>query len=201
MLHLLRYGFFLLYFIPILLPAQDDWRSGYVVTNEGDTLQGMVRDRDTGSFGGLYRKIKWKANENTKGRKRGKFRPGQLTAYQWGDARFVVLPVATSSSLLYTQRWVDEAKGQPEVFRVIAEGPLCLYHDEFNDDESSFIDFVPFFKKEGESDLVRATQGIFGLKKKLLSKYFADRPDLVNGLQSGYLKTPMDVVRAYEEGE
>ena len=194
---LLRYSFYLLLFVPVTLPAQDDWRTGYVVTKNGDTLRGMVRDRDSGAFGGMLRKVQWKADEHTSGRRRGKFRFGHIKGYQWGDARFVVLPISTSSSLLYTRRWVDEENGQPEVFRVVAEGPLCLYHDEFTDPDNFSIDFVPYFKKRGEADLVRATQGIFGLKVKLLSNFFADRPDLVDGLQNGTLKTTMDVIASY----
>jgi hypothetical protein len=45
--------------------------------------------------------------------------------------------------------------------------------------------------------LVRVTQGIFGLKKKLLSRYFADFPDLVVKIEKGELKSPIEIAEYY----
>lgn len=48
--------------LPLECTAQDDYQNGYVVTNAGDTIYGLVRDRKTGAFGKLYKKIKSNRN-------------------------------------------------------------------------------------------------------------------------------------------
>jgi hypothetical protein len=44
---------------------------------------------------------------------------------------------------------------------------------------------------------IRSTQGIFGLKKKTLSKYFDDCPELVRQIESKELKKVPEVVNFY----
>lgn len=183
----------LLHFSSLETCSQNDWKDGYVVTNRGDTLRGLVRDRDSGSFGGLLGKVLLK-----KGRRRAKrFKANKIQSYSWGDARFVTFHTRYESQFLKSKVFVSKEEGEPEFYRVISEGPLSLYHREFTDPDNSVIDFIPFFKREGNPELVRATQGIFGLKKKLLSNFFSDRPDIVNKINNGTLKTPADVVGAY----
>ncbi|MEM0996362.1 MAG: hypothetical protein AAGN35_04755 [Bacteroidota bacterium] len=189
---------FLVILLPLLVSGQSDWRAGYVVNLSGDTLRGQVRDRDTGPFGGLYNKVILKGEKGSSVRRK-RFPPRKMRAYRWGDADFIVLPTVTESVLLTTRRRVDPERGVPEVFQIVVEGPLCLYYDEFTDEDNSDIRAIPYFKRAGNPALVRATQGLFGLKVKRLSEFFADRPDLVRKLQAGTLKTPMDVVRAYGE--
>ena len=188
----ITFALILLFLLPGALSAQSDWRSGYVVTLSGDTLHGMVRDRDTGPFGGLYNKVRLKKSERGKAR----FGPSKMLGYQWGDAKFIVLRTNTYPNVRASKKRIDPT-GTPSVFRVVVEGPLSLYMDEFNDEDGSWINEVPYFKKVGDEQLVRATQGIFGLKKKLLSKYFADQPDLVQKIQAGAVKTPLEVVTEY----
>lgn len=180
-------------FISPNMKAQNDWKEGYVVTNKGDTLRGSVRDRDTGSFGGLLGKILIK-----EGRKRAKrFKANKIQAYSWGGAKFVTLYTERKSEFLKSKIFVTGDGGEPDFYRVISEGPLSLYHHEFTDPDNAVIDFIPYFKREGNPQLVLATQGLFGLKKKLLSDFFADKPDLVEKIRNGTLKTPSDVLSAY----
>lgn len=179
------------------LAAQNDWQEGHVVTMQGDTLRGLVRDRDTGPFGGMFGKVQVK--EGGKGRAR-KFAPRKVRSYQWGDAQFVTLYTESESEFFKTRTYVTEGRGEPGFYRVIAAGELTLYHDEFTDEDNFRIDFVPVFKREGNPQLVRATQGILGLKKKLLSEFFADRPALVAQIKNGQLTTPLEVWEAYEKG-
>ena len=178
---------------PLSAQKGEDWLSGYIVDNDGDTLHGLVRDRDTGPFGGLLPKIQIKPE----GKRKKKFRPQDITSYGRGNSRFITLQVVTTSQLLRTETRIVDRGGESQFYQVIAEGALNLYHQEFNDEDNFRIDFVPYFNKAGDDELVRATQGLFGLKKKLLSRYFSDRPDLVEKIRSGELKTPMEVVEAY----
>lgn len=61
-IRLVGFLFSLIFFLglPFESAAQDDHQKGYVVTNVGDTIYGLVRDRKTGAFGKLYKKIKLK---------------------------------------------------------------------------------------------------------------------------------------------
>ena len=43
--------------LPVLVFSQKDYQKGYIVSNEGDTIQGFVKDRKEGAFGKLYKKI------------------------------------------------------------------------------------------------------------------------------------------------
>jgi len=176
-----------------LFAQSNDWLPGYVVTNQGDTLYGQVRDRDTGPFGGLYDKIRLKADRGGKRR----YSPRQISSYQRGNARFVTLRIVSRTNFFKTETWVTDEGGEPRFYQVIAEGPLTLYHQEYTDDDNSMILDIPFFKREDNPRLVRATQGLFGLKKKLLADFFSDRPELVDQIQSGALTTPMQVWEAY----
>lgn len=45
--------------------------------------------------------------------------------------------------------------------------------------------------------MVRATQGIFGLKKKLLSNYFKECPELVEKINNKKMKSVEDVLTFY----
>lgn len=173
--------------------AQDDWQTGYVVTNAGDTLEGMVRDRKSGAFGKLYGKVVLK--QTGKGKK--SFKPKKIQCYMWGRSKYVTLRTQSSSRGFKTDIRVSP-DGEPGFYRVVSEGPLSLYHLEYSDQDNSAIDFIPYFKREGNPSLVRATQGVFGLKKKLLSNFFADKPELVNQINDGRLKTPEEVVKAFQ---
>ncbi len=178
---------------PLSAQRGEDWLTGYIVDNDGDTLHGLVRDRDTGPFGGLLPKVQVKPE----GKRKKKFKPQQIQSYGRGNSRFITLQVVTTSQLLRTETRIVDRGGESQFFQVIAEGGLNLYHQEFTDEDNFRIDFIPYFNKAGDDELVRATQGLFGLKKKLLSRYFSDRPDLVEKIRRGELKTPMDVVEAY----
>jgi hypothetical protein len=179
---------------PLMGQRQPDWQEGYVVKLSGDTLYGKVRDRSTGAFGSLYNRIRFKPHGKW-GRRR--YQPANLLSYKRGVDRFVVLQTISVSQFLRTYIRVVEEGGQPGFYKVVAEGPLSLYHQEFSDPDNNFIDFIPYLKREGKSELIRATQGIFGLKKKRLSEFFRDRPDLVEKINNGTFKHPLDLVEAY----
>lgn len=175
--------------------AQSDWKEGYVVLNSGDTLHGMTRDRNTGPFGGMYGKVKLKRS----GKVKKTYKARDIQGYACGEVRVVTLQTQSPNSLLRSELLLAPEQGVPRFFRVISEGPLTLYHEEFTDPDDFWINFIPWFKREGSPQMVRATQGIFGLKKKALASFFADKPDLVEQIQQGKLRTPEQVVEAFPQ--
>jgi hypothetical protein len=56
---------------------------------------------------------------------------------------------------------------------------------------------MDLFIKEGDDYFIRATQGLFGLKKKVLSDYFQKCPDLVKKIKQKEIKDPSAVVRYF----
>lgn len=68
---------------------------------------------------------------------------------------------------------------------------------EYDDQESGYFDAVDLFKRDNETDLVRATQGIFGLKRKLLSAYLYDCQELVSKINSRDIRDPAEAVNFY----
>ena len=87
--------------------------------------------------------------------------------------------------------------GSKSFLKLIAKGYLSYYHWEFEDSESDYIDAIGLFKRENEDSFARVSQGIFGLKKKHLAKYFKDYPDLVSKIEQGILKDPLEIVKIY----
>ena len=75
-------------------------------------------------------------------------------------------------------------------------GHLSIYLDYFVDDDLQ-IHTVPLFLKKNDLVMVRATQGIFGLKRQFLSEYFLDCPPLVKLIQEKRINKVEEVTRYY----
>ncbi len=74
---------------------------------------------------------------------------------------------------------------------VTREADLTYFHWEYIDGESSYIDYIPLFYREGSDEMVRVTQGLLGLKRNKLATYFSDCPDLANSSLPNSSTTPM----------
>jgi len=172
--------------------AQKDFKSGYIVTNENDTLIGLVRDRKEPPFGKLYEKIIFK-----KGRKKKKFGPNEITAYRRGDDKYESLWLQDNTYPFQGMYLSSPNYGNKKFFKVIVKGYLSYYHWEFEDGESEYINSIGLYKREGEDSFARVSQGMFGLKKKNLAKYFKDYPELVSKIEYGELKDPVEIVIIY----
>jgi hypothetical protein len=163
---------------------------GYIVTNNGDTLYGKIKDRTTGFNTRIYPKVRFRQP----GKPQKRFRPRHIKAYY------------SEGSGLFESQWFDRqprllkndyvnvtGMGQKHFMKVIVRGKLSLYHLEFRDADNAAVDYIEFFKMEGDHRFVRASQGLLGLKKKLLLEYFKDYPAVTEQIQSGALKTAVDV--------
>ena len=184
--------FYLFLMIPSFFFAQKDFQNGYIVTNENDTLIGLVKDRKEPPFGKLYDKVIFK-----KGRKKKKYGPNDIIAYKRGYNEFESLWIQDNAYPFQGKYLSDPNYGNKEFLKVIVKGYLSYYYWEFEDSESDYIDSIGLYKREDEDSFARVSQGIFGLKKKSLAKYFIDYPDLASKIEYGELKDPVEIVRIY----
>ena len=174
--------------------STDNYKDGFVVLINSDTLYGQVMDRDESAFGGLLDKIRFRPE---KGRKR-KYKPSQILAYNRGDHLFRSIWLSTESKVLKQYYFNRPGQGEQVFMEVIHEGSIELYHWEYTDEDNSTIHFIPLLKKAGSEEMVRATQGILGLKRKRLAEYFLECPALTRKLLTKEITTVEQVINLYE---
>ena len=86
-------------------------------------------------------------------------------------------------------------QGEKIFLKVLVRGPVSCYFHEYVDYDSGYRDGFALFKREQDDYFERATQGIFGLKKKRLIRYFSDCQSLVDRIEMDLLETPLEVVK------
>ncbi|MEM6841799.1 MAG: hypothetical protein AAF632_06210 [Bacteroidota bacterium] len=192
-------GFLLLFsgfFQPTTTLGQKHYVPGYVVLTTGDTLVGQVMDRkETLTGTDLLTKIRFKP-EN--GGRRRKYRAEQLISYQTDGIIYESHPIRPKGiSLLDAYYEIAPSDGNWVFLRVVSRGKLTHYQQEWVDEDDSTVESADYFRKMNESLLVRATQGIFGLKRKNLIEYFQDCTDLSEKIEQREFKYPSQVVEYY----
>ena len=183
----------LLYSSVYQLSAQPD----YLILTSGDTLFGSIeRYEQLLTKDKYYSKVRL---TNQKG-KRKKYSHSEIKEIGIGNHiyRKYNLQVVTQLNILTNYYRAVAFGGNEKFLEVVTEGPVSMYYYYWvdgmdQDNPSSF----PLFKKANEDVMVRATQGIFGLKKKVLTSYFSDCPDLQKALEDGAFKLPQEVVNYY----
>lgn len=172
--------------------AQKIYTPGHVILNSGDTLQGEIQDRNF-SKDKLYKKIKFKNNKG----KITRYSPYDISGYKVGDTEFESLWYKEYNEFFifhYANRY---GFGNKIFLRVLERGYLTCYFLEYIDADTGYLNGFELFKREGEDYFARATQGIFGLKKKKLSEYFKDCPLLTEKIESEEITKPLEVVDFY----
>ena len=157
---------------------------GYVVHLNGDTIEGWIKDRSSGTFGDLYVNIRFKS-QNALFRK--KYGPEEILAYSANAQIYESVPLREEAAFFKFSYPVLE--GMPRQFLkvVTRDRGLTYYHWEYMDDDSNYLDYIPLFYRDGYGEMVRVTQGILGLKRNKLIRYFGDCPDLVFAIQAKQL--------------
>jgi hypothetical protein len=172
------------------------YEEGFVVTKSGDTLYGQVKDRSAEPFGQLYKKIKLKVE----GRWFPKtYRPSDLKAYQKGNAYFETLWIQEDFEWLKLTYISREGLGEEVFMKVIVQGKLTYYQWEWRDPDSGYYRYIPLFKKQGDSKMLRVTQGLFGLRRKALADYLGNETALAQRILSGEQLTELDIVELYNK--
>jgi len=189
------YSVLVLLILPVSVFGQKDYHNGYIITNKNDTLNGRIKDRKPPPFGKLFKKVRFK-HKNIIARKYG---PEKLKGYKQGNDQYESLWIDVSNSFFRETYLSIPDSGEKRFLRVIVKGYLTYYKWEYEDDESDYIWSKPLFKREDEPSLIRVTQGVFGLKKKNLAKYFRDCPTLVDKIENGELKDPLEIANYYND--
>lgn len=199
MQQLIRRYILLTLFAFIILPThaqKKGYFGGYIINPEGDTIEGQVKDRSTGTFLDLYTKIRFKQD---KVHFKKKYNPDKILGYGLNNQHFESVPLLEESMFLQSRYYVEESSKR--VFlRVISKNKnLTYYHWEYVDSESNYLDYTPLFYRSGSDEMVRVTQGIFGLKKNKLIEYFRDCPDLAQAIEKKELSEIAEVYDFYIE--
>jgi len=183
-----------LFYMPISSFGQKHYEQGYVILKTNDTLYGFVKDRKPHPFGGLYKKIKFRGEK-----KKRKYGPKQILGYKRGQSIFESIWISDSGGFFNQNYTSVLGSGEPVFLKVVEKGFLTYYHWEFEDADSGYIDYIAYFKKENNASLVRVNQGILGLKRKNLARFFSDCPPLAQKLEVKEINTPSEIVRFYNE--
>ncbi|MEO1051398.1 MAG: hypothetical protein AAFX87_12285 [Bacteroidota bacterium] len=92
---------------------------------------------------------------------------------------------------------MDSKQGQHYFLKVVSIGKLSHYELEWFDQGDSQLWSMALLKKANERYFIRADQGIIGLKKKVLQRYFADCDELRTKIKESELNKVWQVVEAY----
>lgn len=170
-----------------------DYFQGYIIDQDGQLIEGWVKDRTSGTFPRLYARIHFKAQ---KGDKR-KYGPDDILAYSIDGQLYESARVAEAAEFFRFSYPVNEGNDAVFLKLVAREADLTYYHWEYIDGESSYIDFIPLFYRDGFNEMVRVTQGLLGLKRNKLAAYFSDCPDLANYILAKQLNDTYEVFEYY----
>lgn len=180
-----------------LLFSQFEAVSDYLVLNTGDTLLGEVEHVDErGASPEYFRKIRF---TNTNG-KRFKYRRENVSAFRISHVDYEGFWLSQSSEkiVLVNPRYdITSQEGEQYFLRLIKKGPLSHYHLEWYDQGDAGLNWMDLLRKKGDPFFIRATQGILGLKRKVLTYYFQDCPDIRQQIQLKQLNEVEQVVDFY----
>ena len=172
------------------------YEPGYIITLQGDTLVGQVKDRSPEPFVELYPRIRFVPEGRSR---RTKYSPGELLGYGAGGRDYVAVPLREEAAFFKFRYYLDPGAGNIFLRVIRKDGPLTYYHREFVYDDNDFLDFFPLIHREGEREMVRVTQGVLGLKRERLMDYFQDCKALVSAIGNKVINHPEAVYDFYLE--
>ena len=195
--HLCSVFLLLLFWSLLPLNAQKKgFEPGYIITLEGDTLLGQVKDRSQEPYVELYHKIRFKPDGRSS---RRKYKPKDILGYGAGGRDYESVPLWEESSFFKFRYYLDPNAEKVFLMVLRRQAGLTYYRQEFIYDDNNYLDFYPLFHRDGYSEMVRVTQGVLGLKRKRLMEYFNDCDELVNALYNKELKEAHEVYNYYLE--
>lgn len=172
-------------------PAKaQNYQSGYVITEEGDTLHGFIKDRKAAPFGKLYSKIKFKSAEYG----RRKFSTGQIKAYQCGSDFFRSVWIEDESEFFQNRLMSAPYHGKKQFVKILAEGSVSLWYLEYEDE--SGIQGQSYFKRSDNYYLQPVRSGVFN-KRKQLAEFFSGCPELADKILNRELTDPFEILNFY----
>ncbi|MGM0581415.1 MAG: hypothetical protein ACQETL_12085 [Bacteroidota bacterium] len=175
--------------------GQSKYQNGYVITNQNDTIYGQLRDRSPEPFGKIFNKVRMRGFWIFERR----YGPNDIISYKIGDDVYESVWYDNYSKLFSVFHVSIPGRGKKVFMRLAVDGNVKLYWKEYLDPESGYEEAIPFFRKKNSEEMIRATQGILGFKKKYLANLFADCPDLVNKMKDGFFDTSEEMAEYYND--
>lgn len=171
--------------------SQKAFQTGYVVTNEQDTLYGMVADRNVEANPAMLPKVILKP---TAGRKQ-KFTPEEAKAYQMGGDHFHSVNLELTPSKL--SKFTDPSPTQ-QFLRVVEPGFVTLYAQDFVDFDGPYYDEVDYLKREDQTTFQRINMIAY---RKQVRKVFFDNPKIIAEIKAGKwrYRRVVELVRTYNQ--
>jgi hypothetical protein len=183
--------------LPLYVVAQSSDNRNYLVLDTGEVLHGVVDhiDQRRGSPE-FYKKIRiTDASGRTK-----KYKRKEIAAFRVNNTDYEGFWLSQTSDgfvLLNARYDIDSKKGERHFLRVVSKGKLSHYELEWWNQGDANISWMDLLKKEGDTYFMRATQGIFGLKRKVLTDYFSACPALKAEIENKQIKKIQQVVDFY----
>jgi hypothetical protein len=196
---LIRLFLFCILLAFMILPVQAQkkgYAPGYIITPEGEITEGQVKDRSSGTFMDLYKRIRFKPDDRCF---RRKYSPDEILGYGYDDLHFESVPLREESAFFRFRYYLHESNDRIFLKVISSDKDLTYFQWEYVDDESSYLDYIPLFYRDGSDEMVRVTQGILGLKRNRLMEYFRDCPELVRAIESKELNEIDEVYYLYLE--
>lgn len=154
--------------------AQSNINLDFLVTNSGDTLYGKVRYIDRSHLNPkYYKKIRFIDNSGQK----KKFKKKDISAFRVNNIiyeGFWLNQTSKKFQLLNPKYDIDIRNGEKYFLKLVSKGHLSHYELEWWEQGESTLLWMDLLKKEEDQFFIRATQGLFGLKMKVLSDYFSN---------------------------
>ena len=175
--------------------SQGRFQEGYIITNDGVVLYGLVKDRKEAPFAKIYSKVRFRGE----GLRIRRYSPDQISGYKSGDRTYESLWFDSRTRFLKTFYMSIPGNGKKVFLRVDYKGSLTLYQLEWVDQESGIFDEFPLFKRQNDDYFIRVTQGILGLRKNDLIEYFSDCRELRILIDNAGIKNPEEIARFYND--
>lgn len=169
----------LIFMSNISLSQKKGFNKGYIVNLEGDTITGWVQDRNPGIISDIYEKIRFIKKGKKKKRK---YSPNQIQGYGYNGMSFESIGLEVQMVRLVSKYYVHPDNEKMFLKLINKNDILTLYEEEYIYEQGESIDSYPLLYKNGSKQMVRVTQGVFGLKKKRLAEYFNDCSNLINAI-------------------
>jgi len=172
----------------------NNYVKGYVIDLNQDTIQGFVKLNKIGLASTSSSRVKFKSDQFIFSKR---YSPNQILGYGFDNEHFVSLAISTRLRPFKTVQVIDESV-ERQFLRVVKRSDKLTYYESFfTDEDNDDLNRVPYFHIPYRPEMVRVTQGIFGLKKNRLSEYFEHCPELVEAINGKKITEPIQVYNYY----
>lgn len=183
--------------IPHLALTQTDEAKDYLVLHDRDTIYGTVNYINRKGFNySFYKKLRIIEDKG----KTKKYSQKKVKSFKAENIAYEGFWLSQSSEkilLLNPKYNITAQKGDYHFLKVIHQGVLSHYQLEWFEQGESLLMQADLLKRENDLYFIRATQGLFGIKRKTLTTYFNDCPNLQQHISQKQSSTIAEIVDYY----